>query len=66
MIVMANDTQAITKDNVTTDVQVLFVDDIVAKNYDNANKVENTVVYDDTIDLAQFGANVKAFIESLN
>lgn len=66
MVVMAKDKQSITKDGVTNDEQVLFVDEIVAKNYDNDSKIVNTIKYVNSLDLSQYGNNVKAFIESLN
>lgn len=66
MVVMAKDKQSITKDGVTNDEQVLFVDEIVAKNYDNDSKIVNTIEYVNTLDLSQYGNNVKTFIESLN
>ena len=60
--VFAKDTQTITKDKVETDTQVLFVGDIVGKNYDSDTKVRNVVKWTDALDMSAFGENVKAFL----
>ncbi len=63
MVVMAKETQSITKDEVTSDVTVLFVDDIIAKNYHEEKVLDTNVTYTAGMDLSAYGNNVKSFIE---
>ncbi len=66
LVVKAKATQSITKDDVASDVTVLFTNDIVAKNYHDEATVEGNVVYTTALDLTGYGENVKTFIQSLN
>ena len=60
--VMAKDTQEITEDETTTDVQVLFKSNTVGKNDDAPEKITNLVEWSSTLDISSFGDYVKAFL----